>query len=98
MAEDMPEDKDDFKPAPAQRSFAEQLLHASGANYFFINPVKGLESPKGDPKRADYKTKADVVDFVKKSFADGAALIQSKGDSGLGDLMMNPFSKTRAAD
>ena len=41
MAEDMPEDKYDFKPNPAQRSFAEQLLHASGANYFFINPVKG---------------------------------------------------------
>ena len=83
MAEDMPEDKYDFKPTPAQRSFAEQLLHAAGANYFFINPAKGQEAPKGDPKRADYKTKAELVDFVKKSFADGAALIQSKGDSGL---------------
>src|ERR1700756_2984082 len=69
MAEDMPEDKYDFKPNPAQRSFAEQLLHASGANYFFIDPVKGVDPPKGDPKRADYKTKAAVVDFVKKSFA-----------------------------
>ena len=28
MAEDFPEDKYDFKPNPAQRSFAEQLLHA----------------------------------------------------------------------
>jgi uncharacterized damage-inducible protein DinB len=96
MAEDMPEDKYDFKPNPAQRSFAEQLLHASGANYFFINPAKGIEPPKGDPKRADYKTKADVVDYVKKSFADGAALIQSKGDSGLGDLLVDPFSKQQA--
>ena len=96
MAEDMPEDKYDFKPTPAQRSFAEQLLHASGANYFFINPVKGLDPPKGDPKRADYKTKAELVDYVKKSFADGAALIQSKGDSGLGDLMIDPFSKNQA--
>ena len=42
MAEDFPEDKYDFKPTPAQRSFAEQLLHAAGANYFFINPVKGV--------------------------------------------------------
>ena len=31
MAEDFPEDKYDFKPTPAQRSFAEQLLHAAGA-------------------------------------------------------------------
>src|ERR1700684_1147611 len=38
MAEDFPEDKYDFKPTPAQRSFAEQLLHAAGSNYFFINP------------------------------------------------------------
>ena len=67
MAEDMPEDKYDFKPNPAQRSFAEQLLHAAGANYFFINPVKGLEPPKGDPKRADYKTKTAVVEYVRRS-------------------------------
>jgi hypothetical protein len=33
MAEDFPEDKYDFKPTPAQRSFAEQLLHAAGASY-----------------------------------------------------------------
>src|SRR3954469_11575953 len=91
MAEEMPEDKYDFKPTPAQRSFAEQLLHAAGANYFFINPAKGLEAPKGDPKRAEFKSKSELVDYVKKSFADGAALIQSKGDSGLGDLMVDPF-------
>src|SRR5262249_45351851 len=60
MAEDMPEDKYDFKPNPAQRSFAEQLLHAAGANYYFINPVKGIDPPKGDPKRAEYKSKAAV--------------------------------------
>jgi hypothetical protein len=33
MAEGFPEDKYDFKPTPAQRSFAEQLLHAAGASY-----------------------------------------------------------------
>jgi uncharacterized damage-inducible protein DinB len=92
MAEDFPEDKYDFKPNPSQRSFAEQLLHAAGGNYFFINPVKGVKLPSGDPKRADYKTKAAVVEYVKQSFADGAALIKSKGDSGLNDLWVEPFS------
>jgi len=92
MAEDFPEDKYDFKPNPAQRSFAEQLLHAAGGNYFFINPASGQKAPTGDPKRADYKTKAEVVAFVKKSFADGAALIASKGDSGLNDIFVDPFS------
>ena len=93
MAEDMPEDKYDFKPVPVERSFAEQMLHAAGANYFFINAAKGLKVPDGDPKAADYKTRAALVDFVKKSFADGAALIQSKGDSELGDVFIDPFSK-----
>src|SRR5579884_661507 len=51
MAEDFPEDKYDFKPTPAQRSFAEQLLHAAGANYYFINPVMGKKAPaEEDPK------------------------------------------------
>src|ERR1700677_2642422 len=58
MAEDFPEDKYDFKPNPSQRSFAEQLLHAAGGNYFFINPAKGVKPPTGDPKRTDYATKA----------------------------------------
>jgi len=92
MAEDFPEDKYDFKPTPAQRSFAEQLLHAAGANYFFTNPIIGQKPPEGDPKRDQFKTKADLVTFVKRSFADGAAAIQAKGDKGMSELVVEPFS------
>ena len=93
MAEDFPEDKLDFKPTPAQRSFAEQLLHAAGANYFFTNLAMGQKPPaEEDPKRDQYKTKADIVAFVKKSFADGAAAIKAKGDKGMTDLLVDPFS------
>ncbi len=101
MAEDFPEDKYDFKPVPAQRSFAEQLLHAANANYFFTNPAMGLKPPaEEDPKREQYKTKAAVVEFVKKSFADGAAAIKQKGDKGLSDLIVDPFAnqQTRVSD
>ena len=56
MAEDFPEDKYDFKPTPAQRSFAEQLLHAAGSCYYFTNPVMGQKPPAAeDPKREQYK-------------------------------------------
>src|SRR6266567_3369351 len=93
MAEDFPEDKYDFKPTPAQRSFAEQLLHMAGANYFFTSPAMGQKPPsEEDPKRDQYKTKADVVAFVKKSFADGAAAIKAKGDKGMSDFLVDPFS------
>jgi uncharacterized damage-inducible protein DinB len=93
MAEDFPEDKYDFKPVPAQRSFAEQLLHAANANYFFTNPAMGRKRPVGeDPKREDYKTKAAVAAFVKKAFEDGAAAIKFKGDKGLNDLVVDAFA------
>jgi len=93
MAEDFPEDKYDFKPNPAQRSFAEQLLHAAGATYYFTNPVMGQKPPAGeDPKRSDYKTKADVVAFVKKAFAGGEAAIKARGDKGMSDLVVDPFA------
>ena len=93
MAEDFPEDKYDMKPTPAQRSFAEQLLHAAGANYYFTNLVTGNKSVVDEnPKAEQYKTRAALVAFVKKAFDDGAAAIKSKGDKGINDLLVDPFS------
>src|SRR5271154_3871283 len=88
MAEDFPEDKYDFKPTPAQRSFAEQLLHAAGSNDLFTAVAKG-EKPVDDESCANYKTKAAVVAYVKKSFADGAAVIKAKGDAGLAKTVVS---------
>jgi uncharacterized damage-inducible protein DinB len=101
MAEDFPEDKYDFKPTPAQRSFAEQLLHAANSNYFLTNLIQGKPVPtEENPKREMYKTKADVVAFVKKAFADGAAAIKAKGDKGMSDFIVDPFEhqQTRISD
>jgi uncharacterized damage-inducible protein DinB len=93
MAEDFPEDKYDFKPTPAQRSFAEQLLHAAGANYYFTNAVTGSkEKVDENPKAENYKTRDELVAFVKKSFADGAAAIKARGDKGINDLIVDPFA------
>src|SRR5450755_3785640 len=95
MTEDFPEDKYDYKPTPAQRSFAEQLLHAAGAVPFFTAPVQGQTPAEEDPPRAKYKTKADVVAFVKKSFEDGAAVIKAKGDKGMQGTLVDPFENQK---
>ncbi len=91
MAEDFPEDKYDFKPVPAQRSFAEQLLHVAGSNDLFTAVAKG-EKPVDDESRANYKTKAGVVAYLKKSFADGAATIKAKGDAGMAQTVVTAES------
>jgi uncharacterized damage-inducible protein DinB len=91
MAEDFPEDKYDYKPVPAQRSFAEQLLHVAGSNDLFTAVAKG-EKPVDDESRANYKTKAAVVAYIKKSFADGAAVIKSNGDAGMAKTVLSSES------
>jgi hypothetical protein len=83
MAEDFPEAKYDWKPTPEVRSFAEQLLHAAGSAYFFEAFAKGQKPGEEDPKRSDFKSKAEIVAYVKKGFADGAKFIQEPGDAGL---------------
>jgi len=101
MAEDFPEDKYDFKAAATSQTFAQRLIHAGHANQFFINAVAGGKTPgMDDPKREEFKSKADVVAFVKKSFADGEAAIKAKGDKGMSELVVDPFSntKTRISD
>src|SRR5262249_54817092 len=92
MAEDFPEDKYDFRPSPEERTFAEQLLHAAGSTYYFTNALLGKPMPSGDPKREQYKTKADLVAFVKKSFADGADALKARGDKGMQSLLTDSGS------
>ncbi len=101
MAEDFPEEKYDFKPTAAQRSFAEQLLHAAGANYFFTNLANGQKPPAEEqPPRSNFKNKAEIVAYVKKAMADGADAIKNKGDKGMNDLIVDPFAnqETRVLD
>ncbi len=95
MATDFPEDKYDFKVQKDQRTFAENLLHIAGVDYLLLSAIKG--SPMGpagageNPPRAQYKTKADVVNLVKQAVADGAALIKEQGDAGLDKMSKFPF-------
>lgn len=96
MAEDFPEDKYNFKPTPAQQTFAQRVLHAANVNYFFTNVVLGQKPPSMEDANAErYKTKADIAAYVKKSFADGAAAIKQGGDAGMNKLVTDPFSNER---
>ena len=60
----------------------------------------GRKPPAGaDPKSDQYKTRADILAFVKKSIADGAAAIQSKDEKGMmTELAYFPHQKARVLD
>jgi uncharacterized damage-inducible protein DinB len=94
MAEDFPEDKYDFRPAPAQRTFAEQLLHVAGSNDLFSDIASGKKAVD-DEDRAHYPGKSAVVAYLKKSFDKGAAAITAKGDAGLAETVVDSESGQR---
>lgn len=101
IAEDLPEDKYDYKPNPDSRSFVAQLLHASAAMYYFTDVTQGKKvSYAEDPKRDNLQTKAQVVAFVKKCVQDGADVIKAKGDRGMSEQVKAPFGNemTRISD
>ena len=96
MAEDFPEDKYDFKATPAQRSFAENLLHVASDYCREVSAIKGSQvgpaiTPDKDFTRAQFKTKADVAKLLKQVVADGAAVIKEQGDAGLTRESKNPY-------
>jgi hypothetical protein len=94
MAEDFPEDKYDFKAAPTTGTFAQRMIHGAATNYFFTNIALGQKPPsEEDPPRAQFKNKAAIVAYAKKSFADGATAIKSKGDKGISTLVIDPFAE-----
>jgi hypothetical protein len=77
MAEDFPEDKYDFKPKPEVRTFAEQVLHATGSIYYFKAILEGKQPKDEDEaKRADFKNKAEIVAYAKKAVAEGTAMLE----------------------
>ncbi|HKW35459.1 MAG TPA: DinB family protein [Candidatus Acidoferrum sp.] len=79
-AEAMPEDKYGFAPTNGEfkgvRTFAEEVKHIGFANHLFFGSlmgetidVKSLEQNTNGP--AELKTKAEIVQYLKDSFALG---------------------------
>ena len=83
VAEAMPEGKYNFSPESLNipgddyegvRTFAVQLKHVASSNYFIWSPLTGDKIPeniKDGNGPADLKTKADIIKFLKESFALG---------------------------
>src|SRR5437762_4080384 len=94
-AEAMPEDKLDFSPEKLNlpgsnykgvRTFGEQLKHIGASNYLIWSPITGEKPPDtvNDGKGPDnMKAKAEIVKFVKDSFAFGHKSVATLNSSNL---------------
>jgi uncharacterized damage-inducible protein DinB len=94
-AEAMPEDKFDFSPEKLNvpgsdykgvRTFGEQLKHIAASNYLIWSPITGEKPPDNvnDGKGPDtMKAKADIVKYLKDSFAFGHKAVATLNDSNL---------------
>ena len=94
-AEAMPEDKFDFSPEKLSlpgsdykgvRTFGEQLKHVAASNYLIWSPITGEKPPDtvNDGKGPDnMKAKADIMKYVKDSFAFGHKAVGTLNSSNL---------------
>ncbi len=83
VAEAMPEEKFNFTPESLNisaadykgvRPFAVQVKHVAASNYFIWSTITGDKLPEGlkdGNGPADLKSKADIIKFLKDSFALG---------------------------
>ncbi len=119
IAEAMPEDKFNFSPESLNiprseykgvRTFAVQVKHVASSNYFIWSPLTGDKVPeniKDGNGPADLKSKADIIKFLKDSFALGhkaAAtltpenMLQTAGNSKSTRLHLAEFGVAHAYD
>lgn len=118
-AEAMPEDKFNFSPESLNipggdykgvRTFAVQVKHIASSNYFIWSPLTGDKVPeniKDGNGPAELKSKADIIKFLKDSFALGhkaAAtlttenMLQTPGSSKSTRLRLANFGVAHAYD
>lgn len=89
VAEAMPEDKFNFSPEAMNipgsdykkvRTFAEQVKHVAATNFGLYTAVTGEKPPydiSNENGPDSIKTKADIIKFLKDSFAAGHRAAQS---------------------
>jgi hypothetical protein len=98
-AEAMPEDKYGFAPTNGEfkgvKTFAQQVKHVSAINYFLGSIILGEKPPVelGNPEMGpdNLKTKAEILKFMKESFAYSTKAIRSLTVANATKEVKNPF-------
>jgi uncharacterized damage-inducible protein DinB len=99
-AEAMPEDKFGFAPTSGEfkgvRTFGEQVKHVAAVNYIFGAAILSEKVPVdvGDESGpASVKTKAEILNYLKESFAYVHKAVQTINDKNLVEPVKSPFGE-----
>jgi uncharacterized damage-inducible protein DinB len=99
-AEAMPEDKFGFAPTNGEfkgaRTFGEQVKHVAAVNYIFGAAILGEKVPVDvgeESGPAAMKTKAEIIRYLKESFAYVHKAIATINDKNLVEPMKSPFGE-----
>ena len=99
-AEAMPEDKFGFAPTSGEfkgvRTFAEQIKHVAAVNYIYGAAILTEKSPVDvgeESGSASIKTKAEIISYLKDSFAYVHKSIQTINERNLVEPVKSPFGE-----
>src|SRR4029453_4543437 len=102
----LPEEKFDFSPEKLNvpgsdykgvRTFGQQLKHIAASNYLIWSPITGEKPPDtvNDGKGPDnMKAKAEIIKYVKDSFAFGHKAVATLNESNLVQPITSRSGKT----
>lgn len=100
-AEAMPADKYEFAPTNGEfkgvRTFAQQVKHVAAVNYMVAAGLLGEKPPielQGENGPDSIKTKDQIVQFLKDSFAYTHKAIATVNDKNLIEIIDGPFGKS----
>ncbi|GAC1439500.1 MAG: hypothetical protein NVS9B5_33100 [Terriglobales bacterium] len=99
-ADAMPEDKYSFVPTTGEfkgvRTFAQQVKHVAAVNYIFGAAILGEKPPVDTGEEsgpASLTSKADIIKFLKDSFAYAHKAMNSVNEQNLVAPIKNPFGE-----
>lgn len=95
----MPEEGYALKPTPEMRSFADQMLHLTDANYGFSAMASGQKSPVGfgESEKTTDKSKANVTKLVLAGYDFAISSIQKMTPAQLTEMtkLFDRFEMTK---
>lgn len=103
-ADAMPEEKYSFAPTNGEfkgvRTFAEQIKHVAAVNYLIGAAVLEEKPPVelgGENGPSSMTTKADIMKFLKDSFAYGHKAMRSINEKNQTDQVKSPFGEGKVS-